>query len=345
MVAYLLRQRRRAVFLPTLLSAVLATSCGDGSEARFSKVQAGKVVEFFDPAKANIGFDPARQYVSAVAVGNDETLYVGIAQRREKDRWNVDAGRLFAVRRSGKPKVIGEGTVSALAVSSDGTLYIASTGSRRSSLSFFRDGRQRFIIEYADAFRSPAANSPGVNRILQGLAIAEKTGDIYVADSHKIDRIDRIGRLLTVSGARREEGEAKPPVAEGADLAGQQFDSINGIAYNPDRDMLDLADGNLRSILPNDPRSGVFITPLELPDGTYEGGLGRRGVAYDPKSKTLFGVAKTDDAIVMLGEGREPKTPVDKAVLEDVVRMTVGSDGNLYLSGASRVYVFAPPAS
>jgi hypothetical protein len=84
---------------------------------------------------------------------------------------------------------------------------------------------------------------------------------------------------------------------------------------------------------------------LELPDGSYESGFGRRGVAYDAKTKTVFGVTKTDDAIVLLGPNKEPKIPVDKSILEDVVRMALGSDGNLYLSGTDRVYVFAPPAT
>jgi DNA-binding beta-propeller fold protein YncE len=210
-------------------------------------------------------------------------------------------------------------------------------------LSFFRDGKKKHITDYTEGFGAEPT-SPGVDRSLRGLAIDEKAGDIYVADSHKIDRIDRLGRLVTVSGSRRDEGLPKPPVDETAGLAGQQFDSIAGIAYAPDGDMLYVADGNLHAILPNNQRSGILTAPLELPDGTYESGFGRRGVAYDAKSRTAFGAARTDDAIVMLGERREPKVPVDKLVLEDVVRMTVGSDGNLYLSGGRRVYVFAPPA-
>lgn len=339
---FLRHLRETAVAVAVL--GLIAASCG-GEESRFPEAQTGRVVEFFDPATADIGFDPDRQYVSAVAVGRDGTLYIGIGERRSKDgSQNVDGGRLLAVPKSGKPKEIGDSTVTGLAVTADGTLYVASTGSRRSSLSFFRDGEKKHIVDYSDRFGAPTPNSPGVSRFLQGLAIDEKSGDIYVADAHKIDRIDRTGRLLTVSGSRRNEGEPKPAVAEGAGLAGQQFDSIGAIAFAPDSESLYVADGHLRSIIPSNPGSGLQTAPLELPDGTFESGLGRRGVAYDRKTKTVFAVAQADDAIVMLGSHKEPKVKVEKSVLEDVVRMTLGAEGNVYLSGARRVYVFGPPA-
>ena len=340
------RVDRRAVQGAVLAIAILAfllASCS-AEKSRFPGAQAGKVVEFFDPAEADIGFDPDRQYVSAVAVGRDGTLYIGIGERRNPEgSQNVDGGRLFVIPKSGKPEEIGDGTVSGLAVTKDGTLYIASTGSRRSSLTFFRDGEEKHILDYSDRFGAPTPNSPGVNRLLRGLALDEETGDIYVADAHKIDRIDRLGRLVTVSGSRRNEGEPKPATEGTAGLAAHQFDSIGAIAYAPDEDTLYVADGHLRSIRPNERSSGLYVAPLELPDGKFESGIARRGVAYDTKSKTVFGVGQNDDAIVMLGR-KEPKVAVDKTILEDVVRMTLGGDGNLYLSGARRVYVFAPPA-
>lgn len=207
----------------------IAASCG-GEESRFPEAQAGRLVEFFDPAKADIGFDPDRQYVSAVAVGRDGTLYLGIGERRSKEgSQNVDGG--------------------------------------------------------APSCRPEVGKAQG-------------------------DRRQHSQR------SRRHRG----------------------------RDVVHVADGHLRSIIPSNPGSGLFTAPLELPDGTFESGLGRRGVAYDPKTKTVFAVAQADDAIVMLGSHKEPKVKVEKSVLEDVVRMTLGGDGNVYLSGARRVYVFAPPA-
>lgn len=344
------RHRHLATIAGAILTvgifASVLPSCG-GDKSRFPEAQAGKVIEFFDPAKADIGFDPERHYLSAAAMGRDGTLYIGVADRKNKDGGqNLDHGRLFAVPKSGKPKAISDGTVSALAVSGDGTVYIASSGLAGSTLSFFRDGKEKHIVDYSDRQGGPTPTSPGVDRTLRGLAIDDELGDIYVADAYKIDRVDRLGRLAQIAGARRKDDEPKPAVGEATGLAGQQFDSISALAYAPDDDTLYVGDGgHLRAIHPQKPDSGLMIVPLELPDGSYEGGFARRGIAYDAASKTIFGITKGDDAIVVLGRQKEPKIPVDKSVLEDVVRMTVGGDGNLYLSGGRRVYVFAPPAA
>jgi glucose/arabinose dehydrogenase len=182
--------------------ACVASSCGS-EQSKFPEAQAGKVVEFFDPAKADIGFDPERQYVSAAAVGKDGTLFIGIAERRTKEgSQNIDAGRLFAVPPSGKPKEISEGTVSALAVSSDGTLYIASTGSLRSSLSFFRNGKKKHITDYTKGSRSTLLRSgKGGAGLDAARALALGRDDLlYVAnvDGKAVITRSRAGKVIRI---------------------------------------------------------------------------------------------------------------------------------------------------
>ncbi|HLF41058.1 MAG TPA: hypothetical protein VI854_06235, partial [Acidimicrobiia bacterium] len=50
-------------------------------------------------------------------------------------------------------------------------------------------------------------------------------------------------------------------------------------------------------------------------------------------------MSRDGDQISVAPYGRTSKIKASKEVLENVVRMTMGGDGNVYLSGARKVYV------
>ena len=342
---------------------------GGGDDSRFPEAAPGKLIEFFDPAEADIGFVPEMHYVSATALDRDGTLYLAVAEKRrveDGDEYqDVDAGRLIAIPRSGEPEVVSTGMTTALTVNSKGKVYTAGYGSNRASLGFIRDGKERHILDYSARFGGPTPTSPGVDREVRGIAFDDGSGDIYLADAYKIDRVDRYGRLSTVAGSRREVKDPEPAGTDARTLAERQFRAIAGIAFDPGTGRLYVADGHLGAATPLEPQNVYFTAAVYDDAGNVESGLGRRGVAFDSVTGTHYSISKEDDTIVVQREdespelespyavlmsrdgdqisvapyGRTSKIKASKEVLENVVRMTMGGDGNVYLSGARKVYV------
>ncbi len=329
------------MILAVLVGAV--PSCS-GAE-RFPQAKHGKVIELFDAAEVGIDFDPDREYVSALAVAADGTVHLGIAPKKEqleggKLFQDFDKGRLVTLPRSGKPTVDKGGTTTALAVSGGGTLYQAVTGSRRESLRFIREDTSGLILNYTGPFAVASSNPPGLSRVLVGIAIDERSDDIYLADTHKVDRIDRFGRATTVTGGPRKEGDPKPPNNPDAGLAGYHYNSIGGIAFDSSDGQLWIADGQLYSGRPLEAGSGRMMSARlgETPEDV-EGGFGRRGIAVDPKTGVVYGISQDDERVVVLAERGDSDIKAPKRMLETVARMTMGADGNLYLWGPRKVHV------
>ncbi len=343
--------RRRASGLAVglaVLGGVIPACSGD---ERFPQAERGKVIELFDAAEIEIDFIPEREYLSALAVAADGTVHLGVAPKQERLEdgklfQNFDKGRLVTLPRSGKPTIDSGGTTTALALSADGTLYQAVTGSRRETLRFVRGDIDGAILEYGTPLAlGGVPNPPGLNRTLVGIAVDERSGDLYLADAHKIDRIDRLGRATTVTGSRRGEAEPKPPDNPDAGLAGYQFNSIAGIGYQPSSGALWIADGQLYTVRPLKPASGRMVSARfgEKPEDV-EGGFGRRGVAVDPKTGTVYGISQDDQRIIVNGDEDESDNKAPKRMLETVARLTMGADGNLYLWGSRKVHVLGLPA-
>lgn len=123
-----------------------------------------------------------------------------------------------------------------------------------------KDGKVGRLGSCANDASDPSDVSPGLDWVA-AMAVNRKTGDVYLTDQHKADKLDSHGKLTTLAGARREEDQLET-VADGLYLAKSEpwpdpppaaavvrFPYITGLAFDDRRQALYLvAYGNLLSV-------------------------------------------------------------------------------------------------
>jgi DNA-binding beta-propeller fold protein YncE len=125
------------------------------------------------------------------------------------------------------------------------------------------------------------------------MTVDSSTGDVYLADEHKIDRLGADGKLTTIAGARRAYEAKLEPVPNTFSIGSGpetgpattfRFQFLQGIAFVPDTgDLYAIDAGRLVRI----DRQGT-LTVLPRADLSVSGAL-----AYDPRRKKLYTGAKS----------------------------------------------------
>ena len=272
-------------------------------------------------------------FIRDFVIGSDDTMYVAVGKDDDpRQVISISAkGSRSTLLRSGKGGA-GIDAARALALGRDDQLYVADVDGK-AVITRSRTGKVNRIGPYGPADGAPDT-SPGITDI-ERMTVDSSTGDVYLADDHKIDRLGADGKLTTIAGARREyEAKLEPTpdtfsigsVSETGPAATFRFQYLQGIAFVPDTgDLYAIDIGRLVKI----DRQGT-LTVLPRGDLSVSDAL-----AYDPRRKKLYtgarslvtgnsGIARID----LIGEGLLLSGSESASSLTD--QLAVDSRGNAY---------------
>lgn len=272
-------------------------------------------------------------FIRDFVIGSDDTMYLAVG--KEDDAREVIAisakGARSTVVRSGDGGA-GISAARALALGWDDMIYVADEEGK-AVITRARNGTIKRIGAYGPT-DTAADTSPGLIDVRR-MTVDPATGDVYLADEHKIDRLRADGTLTTVAGARRPF-DAKLELAPGTFSVESgpetgpaptfRFNYLEGIAFVPDTgDLYALDYGRLIKI----DRQGTLAV---LPKGELSVG---DSILYDARRKNLYtgarslvadnsGIARIDlkgDALIL--SGSDPASSVAD-------QLAVDSKGNAY---------------
>lgn len=326
----LLAGRRRLAAAGTvgvaLVTLIIVLVGGSGHEGRRYPAP-GDVEEVTSPEALDVSF------IRDFAIGSDDTMYLAVGK-------DDDPRAVISISAKGARSTVGRsgnsgGGISAaraLALGRDDLIYVADEGGKR-VITRARNGRIKRIGAYAPA-DGAADTSPGLIDVRR-MAVDPTTGDVYLADEHKIDRLGADGTLVTVAGARRPFDAKLEPAPdtfsvesgpETGPAPSFRFSFLEGIAFVPDTGELYALDfGRLIKI----DRQGTLAV---LPRGDLSVG---DALLYDARRKNLYagarslvtdnsGIARIDlkgDALIL--SGSDPASSVSD-------QLAVDSRGNAY---------------
>ena len=263
-----------------------------GAKAVRGFPKAGEVVEALDANALKVSG------IEDFVIAADDTMVVVVSDSKG-DRSVVavsPSGRVSTVfRRSGKDSV----AATAVAVGRDDEIYAADANG--DIVSRPKNGKVRRVGSFA---RQPGAvdTDPGLDRV-QFMAVDPTTGDIYLADLSKIDRLDRNGQLSTVAGAWRAYDDRSPlppdsfvpdPAAPTtAPAKAMRFVFLRGIAFDPDSGSLFAQTGRALVRIGRDGMAQAIPSDVGF----------RSNVVYDPARKNLYVGAESGarDGIARIG--------------------------------------------
>lgn len=257
---------------------VVLTGGSGGHERPYP--EPGDVAEVAD--RDELGFGFIRDFV----IGSDDTMYLAVGtddDPREVIAISAKGGRSTVVK-SGKGGA-GITAARALALGRDDLLYVADADGQ-AVITRSRTGKVTRIGPYGPADGAPDA-APGLSDVKR-MTVDRSTGDVYLADEHKIDRLGADGKLTTVAGARRPYLSHLEPASETFAIgvgpetgpaATFRFEFLQGIAFVSDTG--DLYAVDLDRLVKID-RQGVLTV---LPPGETRFG---DALTYDPGRKNLY---------------------------------------------------------
>jgi sugar lactone lactonase YvrE len=204
------------------------------------------------PAERAIASSVSLGFASSVAVDSQNRLYVLTSVDGFLEVWRVESGGFITlVWRSSARTNGGESTlapnlpVGGLAVATDGTLYIAD----RAANLVWKLAVDGALSAYAgtgqagfDDGDETAATSARLHWPI-GLAL-DKQGNLYIADAgnNRIRKVDARGRITTVAGSGRYEGNS----GDGGQAVEARLSFPFGVAVGPDGSIVIADTGNHR---------------------------------------------------------------------------------------------------
>jgi hypothetical protein len=243
---------------------------------------------------------------------------------------------LLSVSRSGNVSTLlrtkGKNAVnaSALALGGNGDIYVADVDSH-SIVVRAKNGKVRQIGSFAPA---PGAGDtdPGLESV-ERMALDPATGDVYLADDNKIDRLDSKGQLSTVAGARREYGDNSefPPdtfvANHDAPRSGpaktMRFILLKGLTFDPDDGALYAVDGFALVRIGKDGTAEVVPSNARFVGSAF----------YDPTRKNLYVGAESPsrDGVARVNKQRDLLVlPGTEGSIHISDRSGTDSRGNVY---------------
>lgn len=287
----------------------------------------GDVEEVTDKDELGVSF--LRDFV----IGADDAMYLAVGKDDDSRLvLSISAkGKRSTVLRSGKAGG-GVEAARALALGRDDVLYVADAEGK-GIVTRTRQGKLSRIGPYSPTDEADDT-SPGIDDV-EHMVVDPATGDVYLADQHKIDRLTPGGELTTIAGARRPFDarlEAAPEAftvekgPESGPAKQYRFNYVEGIAFVPDTGELYAIDfGRLMKI----DRQGT-LTVLSYPDVVLSDAL-----MYDAGRKNFYvgarslhpdssGIARIDlkgDTLML--SGSDPASSITD-------RLAVDSKGNAY---------------
>ncbi|MDQ3820936.1 MAG: hypothetical protein M3362_25075, partial [Acidobacteriota bacterium] len=271
------RVRRSFVFL-CLASSFLVLACSHAPQPRpeFKRVRTlagADSVRFGDPF--------------GVACSQDGTIYVS----------DGEAGRVWQIAPEGSVKSIAENlnTPSAIALTPDGAIVVADTGSHTIKRIVPQTGSVTVIA--GTEGRAGFKDGRGAEALFNGpIGVAVgRDGTIFVADTYndRIRSIDELGEVRTIAGGD------EPGFADAANGADARFDTPCGIAVDVDGTLIvaDTGNNRLRRVRPD----GAVTT---IAGGGIRGS--RDGAIEDSTFNEPAAVAVDDEGTIYVADAGGP---------------------------------------
>ena len=262
-------------------------------------------------------------------IGSDDIMFVAVSD-------DEGSRSLLSVSRSGNVSTLlrTEGkhpvNASALALAGNGDIYVADAD-KQSIVVRAKNGKIREIGSFAPA-SGASDTDPGLDSV-DRMALDPASGDVYLADDNKIDRLDSKGQLSTVAGARRTYGDKSgfPPdtfvpdsdAPRSGPAKAVRFIQLKGLTFDPDDGALYATNGFALVRVGKDGTAEVVRSNARFVGNSF----------YDPTRKNLYVGAETAsrDGIARVNKQREVLVlPGTEGSIHISDRIGADSRGNVY---------------